>query len=434
MTGPREPGTAWRRLLAVACVLVLAAVGVAACGGDDKDSGSSGSSASSGGSSDATSTPAANAPKGEPIKTMTVTPVNWNGPQYPNIFEAAKAYEQWVNAHGGIKGRPLQVETCDEQGDPNQAATCARKAVADKVVAAVGSFAINGDRIVAVLERGNVAWFGLSTSISPTERNSPVSFEFGPSTAIGAGVAKQAAKYCKKPGYMYLDLPGASLGLDFTKKVLGEYGVTLAKSVAVPVASQDLAPQVAQVTSGTDCIILGLARTNVETALPALQQAGAKQRLFGSQGNLSVPLAKKFPELTNDAIIVGWYPDYSRPAWTDYREALKTYNAPSDLDYEGAGALSTWAGYVGFKNVVESMTGPINNETFLAAARKQTALSTGGATPPLDLSKSWTGGPEILKGQRNRSVSYATFKNGKPVAIQDFDDMTDLLAKYYPEG
>jgi hypothetical protein len=80
------------------------------------------------------------------------------------------------------------------------------------------------------------------------------------------------------------------------------------------------------------------------------------------------------------------------------------------------------------------MKGPINNETFLAQTKKETHLSTGNLTPPLDLSKGWTDGPKILYGARNRSTSITTFHDGKPVPIQDFDDVSDLLKKYYPTG
>src|SRR3954470_13010572 len=81
----------WTVLAAIAAsALVLAACG----GGDDNGSSSSGASGSGGGGgAAATATPG---PKlsGEPIKTMTIAAVNWNGPAYPNILETAKLYEK----------------------------------------------------------------------------------------------------------------------------------------------------------------------------------------------------------------------------------------------------------------------------------------------------------------------------------------------------
>jgi ABC-type branched-subunit amino acid transport system substrate-binding protein len=53
---------------------------------------------------------------------MTVAPVNTNLPPYPNIPASAQVFEKYINAKGGINGHPLQVETCDDRGDPNEGA------------------------------------------------------------------------------------------------------------------------------------------------------------------------------------------------------------------------------------------------------------------------------------------------------------------------
>src|SRR5262245_23053482 len=41
---------------------------------------------------------------GPPIKVMTISPVQYNGPSFKNILEAARVYGSWINAHGGING------------------------------------------------------------------------------------------------------------------------------------------------------------------------------------------------------------------------------------------------------------------------------------------------------------------------------------------
>src|SRR5262245_37411967 len=91
-----------RWLLLLAAVGIVAALVMSACG---SSSNKSSTNASTGGAS----TQAAKAPTGTPIKTMTITSLNSQGPIYPNISITAKAYEKWINAKGGINGHPLQV-------------------------------------------------------------------------------------------------------------------------------------------------------------------------------------------------------------------------------------------------------------------------------------------------------------------------------------
>ena len=55
---------------------------------------------------------------GEPIVTWTYTDVNTEGPQYKNIEETARVYQEWINTHGGIAGRPLEAHFCDARGTP----------------------------------------------------------------------------------------------------------------------------------------------------------------------------------------------------------------------------------------------------------------------------------------------------------------------------
>ena len=119
-----------RRLLAM---LALVALIGASCGDDDSDTDSASDSSSASSSetdsssdsaSDSDSAPAE--ADAEPIKVMTVTTLNAAGPTYQNIANTAELYADFINARGGIAGRPLEVTVCDEQFDPAVAATCAR--------------------------------------------------------------------------------------------------------------------------------------------------------------------------------------------------------------------------------------------------------------------------------------------------------------------
>jgi hypothetical protein len=315
-------------------------------------------------------------------------------------------------------------------GDPNGTATCGRKALDAGVVAVVGSFTITGDRITPILEKGKTAWFGLPVAATPAERNSPISFEIGSGGGTTIGMTKIAAQQgCKKPGLVIIDGATKAYTIANVSAVLAEFDVKLAKTVAIPLAATDYSPQVAQAVQGTDCLLLGLGRTNEESWMPAFAQSGGKQRLYSTQGNLNANLAAKFPEQTQDAVTAGWYPDMTAPAFKDYREALATYKPPKQ-DWEGGGALGTWTGYTAFKAIADKISGPITHESFLAAANKTTALDTNGMTPILDLSKEWKAGPPSMRRAFNRSVSYAIVKDGKFQPMPpDSDDLSELIIK-----
>jgi len=119
------------------------------------------------------------APTGEPIKVMTVTTLNAAGPTYQNIANTAEAYEAYINARGGIAGRPLEVTVCDEQFDPAVAATCARQAIEENMVAVVGSFTFFAESIVPVIAESSISWFGPCCPITPSELTSKYSFPIG---------------------------------------------------------------------------------------------------------------------------------------------------------------------------------------------------------------------------------------------------------------
>ena len=425
-----RPSRRSRRIGIAVAILAVFAMVLSACSSSKGTSGggtSSGSAASSaGGSGAATSA----APTGSVLHVLTLASVNYTGPNYANILTTAKLAESWYNSHGGIAGHPLKVTTCDEQGDPNKIATCGRQAVADGDVAVIGSFTFNGDSIIPILQAANTAWFGICCPASLSELKNPIVTILG-SGATGAYVIKAVQDGCKKIAYVTLDAGAITQnGINQVKdafKTLGKSDL-LAKTVLVPLTAQDYSAQVAQATTGTDCIIAPIAEANYPPFLNAFASSGGKQRIYGPQGNLDNKIAKQFPEATNNDVVVGFYSDLSLPAWDDYRAAIKDYKAPSDEDYNSLGGLGTWAAYYAFNQVVTGMgTTPLTPANFLAASKKAT-VHMNGMSPDVDFSQSFTGlGPSYVN-QSNQSITYDIVKNGKLVPFQNgkFYDLTQL--------
>jgi Periplasmic binding protein len=132
---------------AVCRIGVAAAAGVllAAC------SSSGGGAAGSG--------PSAAAPKlnGSPIKLgMIMNPI-----YLPFAAQGGQAAIAAINATGGVKGRPLELDVCNNQQNANAAAACARQFVNDSsVVATVGDGNSFGSESNPALASAKIAGIG----------------------------------------------------------------------------------------------------------------------------------------------------------------------------------------------------------------------------------------------------------------------------------
>lgn len=420
-------GSKWP--LVVLFALLACTVVLAACGGDDDETtGTDATTAAGGGGGEQ--------PEGEPIVTWTYTDVNTEGPQYKNIEETTRIYEEWVNDNGGIDGRPLEANFCDARGTPTAAAACAREAVSGGAVAVVGNFTFTGDAVIPILEKGKTAQFGNCCALAPSELVSPIAFPMGNQPLYGAGIVKKAVEDgCKKINGVIIE--GAEAFIPLMENAAKAEGVSIDKFVTLPATAQDYAPQVAEATEGDpDCLAMVVSETPYIAWMPAFAQSGSEARMYGPQGNLNEKVAEGFEEVVEGDITSGMYPDISLPQWDSYREALEEYDAASGEDYNSLGGMGTWAAYEGFKQVIEEhLKGKeLTNETFLKAA-ETAKIDLPGMVPPLDFAKPWgkDGGPEGFDRLMNRCVVFSEFQDGKLTPLGDeFIDVSEIAGGTKP--
>jgi ABC-type branched-subunit amino acid transport system substrate-binding protein len=402
-----------------ACALVFAA-----CGGSSDSSSTSADT----GSSEESSAGGGETAKGEPLVTWTYTDVNTEGPQYKNIEETERVYQEWINSHGGIGGRPLEAHFCDAHGTPTGASACAREATAGGAVAVVGNFTFTGDAVTPILEKSDTALFGNCCAISPTELTSKISFPMGNQPLYGVGLVHKAVEQgCKHINGVLIE--GAEAFQPLMENAAKAEGVKIEKFINLPGTAQDYSPQVAEATSGgADCLVMIVSETPYIAWMPAFAQSGSEARMYGPQGNFNENAIKGFEEVANEDVVAGMYPDISLPQWSEYREALDQYEADSAQDYNSLGGMGTWAAYEGFKQVVESMSGKIDNKTFLKAA-ETAKIDLPGLVPPLNFADNWgeDGGPEGFERLVNRCGTFSEFQDGKLVPLGDeFEDLSEI--------
>jgi branched-chain amino acid transport system substrate-binding protein len=418
-------------------LLIVAALAVVACGSDDKGSGGSATSATTATTAVSTAVTTAKgttkAPSGDPIKVMTVTTLNAAGPTYENIANTANAYAKYINARGGVAGRPLEVTVCDEQFDPAVATTCARQAVDEGMVSVVGSFTFFAESIVPVIAQSSITWFGACCPITPSELTSPYSFNIGnqPMYAVGA-VKKAVADGCKNINAVIID--GAQIFIEPMKNAMSALGKTFGDVIILPPTAQDYSAEVAQATTGADCVISIISETPFITWNTAWAQSKTKAQQYGPQGNLNEISAKGNEAATNGNIIVGMYPDISTEPWSEYRIALGEAGLDTTaLDYNSLGGLGTWAAFVAFTKIAETIKGDITAKSFYEAANTTNHLDLNGMVPVLDFTKEWTDGLKGYNRLFNRSVVYSKLENGKVVPLTtEFEDVSDLATGKAP--
>ena len=365
---------------------------------------------------------------GEPIKLMTVTTLNAAGPTYQNIANTAKAYETYVNARGGIGGRPIEVIVCDEQFDPAVAATCARQAVEENVVAVVGSFTFFAESIVPVIEKSSISWFGPCCPITPSELTSKYSFPIGNQPMYAVGAIKHAIEVdkCEKLNAVIID--GGQVFIPPMENAMKAYGKKFGEIVIISGLAHDYSAEVAKATAGVDCVATVISETPYITWNTAWTQSGTTARQYGPQGNLNEVSAKGNEDSTDGDIIAGMYPDISTDAWSEFRLALDEAGLDtSEVDYNSLGGMGTWAAYVGFKMIAETISGEITATSFFEAASNTSSLDLGGMVPILDFTKEWTDGLAGYNRLFNRNVIYSVLEKGKVKPLTtDFVDVSDL--------
>ena len=425
--------------IALVAVLSFAAAG---CSSSSKDTTPSTTEAAPASSADSTAAAAATeaAPAssadsavatpatGAPIKLMTVTTLNANGPTYENIAITAKLAADYINANGGINGRPLEVEVCDEKFDPAVAATCARQAVDDGVVAVVGSFTYFAEAIVPVIAASDITWFGACCAISPSELSDSHSFNLGNQPMYGVGeVTRAVADGCKDINAVIAEGADAIFRLPM-ENAMKAYGRKFGDVIITPTISQDYSAEVARATSKADCIVVVMSETPFLTWNTALQQADTTVKQYGNQGNLNAISAKGAEKVTNGNIIGGMFPDISTAPWDNYRAALDAAKVDQVAnDFNSLGGMGTWAAYTGFAQIASKISGDVTAKSFYEAASKTSALDLGGMVPVIDFTKEWTDGLPGYKRLFNRSVVYSKLENGKVVAdSNEFVDVSDL--------
>lgn len=385
-------------------------------------------------------------PTKDPIKVMTWAPEGTRATNAPGMPAMAQAYARWVNSRGGLDGHELKVLTCNEHNSTIGAGRCARRAIAEKVVAVVGSYSQHGRSFMSSLETAGIPYIG-GYGFTDEEFTSPLSYPVnGGIAALLAGNGRQLAHDCRQVSLVRPDTIAGDAMPSLLDAGLKEGADSSAHDIRAPEDATEYTGQAERAleqagasprlygmakyggTADGACVTAALGdRTDtffdsfrrVQEDLPKAKIASilgsVQQSLVTRTGGASSPL--------EGAHVTGWYPPADDPRWAQMRQVI-TKHAFGDnrIDPADPAVQTTWIAYTVLKAAVDSLDG--GDVTAYAVRRALDSgpgdgVDTGGLTPKL----SWRyedmlavqGFPRLT----NAMVTYQVVRDGRLVSSRD---------------
>jgi ABC-type branched-subunit amino acid transport system substrate-binding protein len=324
---------------------------------------------------------------------VDVSAVSAVGNPEPERLSAMNARFDVVNAAGGINGYKLVLDACDEKGDPNVAASCARKFVSDKVVADISSETVFGSKYNPILQQAGILRIAPLVG-SVTEYTSANNYlTDGGALSMYEGTIKYAVETGAKSFYLLgTAAEGSAQLVTFLKPVAEKEGLKWAGQQFIPTSAPDLSSYVtAAMNSKADVVLLSFGPETTEQVLKTAIQLGAKFRVASAAQSFSDAVIKAVgadePIVTN-ALLVTPNPPVTQnqiPAVKQFNEEMDARLASGDKNANEnvrSHTFDAWLGALAFTQIMKNTTSEITAKTVTDAFNAATDVDMLGAFPP----------------------------------------------------
>jgi ABC-type branched-subunit amino acid transport system substrate-binding protein len=349
-----------------------------------------------------------------PFKVMVITGINTNFNNNPGTPVAVAAAQAYINAHGGIGGRPLDVTVCNQQDSADIAAACARQAIDgnyDDVISA-SAYSTN---TTPLLTAAQVPMIG-SVAGNNVDFKSKFVFPLQPGVAaVVAGVPWYMITRLKMKRIASITTAVAQTAVN--QQVIGAMiraarGVNLG-TTWTPLQVPDFAPWAAKIADQKpDGIFCGLATSQMLPFIAARAQFGMKAPC-GNAVTAGIPpsVIANFPDgtiLTSPLPFPG-----TTKALGDRLYLSQMAGQTPDKIYTN-GTQYIWTTLYGLQALAKRVQGPVTRASMLKAARAATNKK------PIDVLGvvKWTPGargPAAYPNLPASTVFVYEVRDGKPV-------------------
>jgi len=331
-----------------------------------------------------------------PIRVGALVPLSGYGlSYYASAFAAAT---RSINAHGGIKGRPIQMDICDDHSDPIQAQACARRLVSDGVIATAANVSELSMVEGPILDEAGIAQVG-SEAISPEDFTLPTAFllDGGIFVQAAGGIMGARRRGLHSLFAVTIDTPAGRTLVGSVGQVAKGAGIDIAGAAYIPEAASDLMPYVqAAIQSHADVVFPGLPPAATIPFMVDSRVAGAHYVVMVPAGEFTpadIEVMGGPQAVTENDIEFAALPPISA---TDRFPALKTFAADMDAEmaagdrnaapeHRTGGSVAAWLCIRIIANLAAGLP-TIDAAGILNALRTSPTVDTLGLTPP------WTPG------------------------------------------
>jgi ABC-type branched-subunit amino acid transport system substrate-binding protein len=319
-------------------------------------------------------------------------PLSGEAAAFGSVGPGAKAYFDYVNAHGGVYGRKIVYRYYDDGYDPARTVQLTRQLVEQDHVFAIFN-AIGTANNIAIRDYLNAmkvpqlfAGDG-SDAIGNTPRKYPYTMGFLQSyRGEGAVYGRDLVRRNPKAKIAVL-FENTDLGKDMTRglsRAIAGKGPKIVASQSYEYTATDVSSQIAQLkASGANTLMLFATPKFMIQAVVATHKLGWKPQLYIASVSIEPTImgiaSVNAPELTKGALSIAFVKNPNDPIWAKDRalalslEVMKAYDPsgkPSDV-YNWYGMTVAWT-------MVETLKAAGRNPTRVSLLRAATHLNLRG--------------------------------------------------------
>jgi len=341
---------------------------------------------------------------------------------FPDMQVAAQAAVNAANAAGGINGHVIKLDVCNDQGNPNVAASCARTAVSNKDVALVGGLSEYYPQIFPIITAAGIPVIGAWPQDNVL--TSPLSFPVDPGSVADYSVAALAMvkQGCTSVGLLYDAYVSAVLiQADQVGEAIKAAG---AKAIEAPIASTqpDFSALVSTLLGqGAKCFMLVNAPAEAVSAYDAIRQLAGSSVLIGDSVSGAEALLGEGDKVSGLVLGSGAFSP-GQPQVSTAVAQIKQGNSNVQLTPFG---LMTWAAVNVFVQIAKTITGDITPSSVLAAANSAKSVTSSVYPNPIDFAKA---GPSAAFSRIKNTTALLYTYDGGTLTYKGTQDMAKALA------